>query len=239
MKKNAILLTLLLSLSYIVSSAQTVMPVEASVEDYIALLNQKGYMAYSYDISQLKDTTYHIKFEIREYVAGNPDPIKVKSYGRGLKNRTMVKEFMWKERSDEELAEIRSASVDYDNGIYSCSGKITVGFLPCTNDSTAVGRVFVENQGSFGFNLALKPVNHEGAFDNDVVYKYKPIPFTASAFEEGKYIPLVSYASFWYDSKFKIIRFCGAAELDPDMTTYILKETPHYYVIGVIFNKAD
>lgn len=218
--------------------AQEVKQIEASVDDYIALLNQSGYQAYSFDISQLMDTTYYVQFEVREYVAGNPDPVMVQPYGRGLKNRTMVKDFMWRERSEEELADIRAASVDYENGVYSRAEKITVGFLPCKNDSTEVGKLFVENQGASGFSLSLKQIDHKGAYNEDVIYSYNTLPFKTSAFEEGKFIPLAAYASFWFDERFNIIRFCGATELDPDMTTEILKDTPHYFVIGVIFSKA-
>ena len=35
-----------------------------------AILNAKGYEAYTYDISALKEDTYRLKFEIREYVSG-------------------------------------------------------------------------------------------------------------------------------------------------------------------------
>jgi hypothetical protein len=218
--------------------AQEVKQIEASVDDYIALLNQSGYQAYSFDISQLMDTTYYVQFEVREYVAGNPDPVMVQPYGRGLKNRTMVKDFMWRELSEEELADIRAASVDYENGVYSRAEKITVGFLPCKNDSTEVGKLFVENQGASGFSLSLKQIDHKGAYNENVIYSYNTLPFKTSAFEEGKFIPLAAYASFWFDERFNIIRFCGATELDPDMTTEILKDTPHYFVIGVIFSKA-
>ena len=150
----------------------------------------------------------------------------------------MVKDFMWRERSEEELADIRAASVDYENGVYSRAEKITVGFLPCKNDSTEVGKLFVENQGASGFSLSLKQIDHKGAYNEDVIYSYNTLPFKISAFEEGKFIPLAAYASFWFDERFNIIRFCGATELDPDMTTEILKDTPHYFVIGVIFSKA-
>lgn len=236
MKKAIIIAIVILASASL--RAQEVRPIESSVEDYIALLNQSGYQAYSFDISQLMDTTYYVQFEVREYVAGNPDPVMVQPYGRGLKNRTMVKDFMWRERSEEELADIRAASVDYENGVYSRAEKITVGFLPCKNDSTEVGKLFVENQGASGFSLSLKQIDHKGAYNEDVIYSYNTLPFKISAFEEGKFIPLAAYASFWFDERFNIIRFCGATELDPDMTTEILKDTPHYFVIGVIFSKA-
>ena len=236
MKKAIIIAIVILASASL--RTQEVRPIESSVEDYIALLNQSGYQAYSFDISQLMDTTYYVQFEVREYVAGNPDPVMVQPYGRGLKNRTMVKDFMWRERSEEELADIRAASVDYENGVYSRAEKITVGFLPCKNDSTEVGKLFVENQGASGFSLSLKQIDHKGAYNEDVIYSYNTLPFKTSAFEEGKFIPLAAYASFWFDERFNIIRFCGATELDPDMTTEILKDTPHYFVIGVIFSKA-
>lgn len=238
MKRIKLLVIATLAFVGLTMQAQEVKQIEASVDDYIALLNQSGYQAYSFDISQLMDTTYYVQFEVREYVAGNPEPVMVHSYGRGLKNRTMVKDFMWRELSEEELADIRDASVDYENGVYSRAEKITVGFLPCKNDSTEVGKLFVENQGASGFSLSLKQIDHKGAYNEDVIYSYNTLPFKTSAFEEGKFIPLAAYASFWFDERFNIIRFCGATELDPDMTTEILKDTPHYFVIGVIFSKA-
>ena len=238
MKRITFVLILLSAISS-VSRAQEVKPTEASIEDYIALLNQNGYQAYSFDISPMKDTTYQVHFEVREYVADNPEPVSIQPYGLRLKNRTMVKEFFWRELSEEEVAEIKTASVDYENGVYSRSEKITVGFLPCENDSTKVGRIFLDNQGNFGFSLKLKPINHYGAYDNQVIYQYRTLPFKPSAFEEGKFIPLAAYTSFWFDAKYNIIRSCGATELDPDMSTEILKDTPHYYVIGVVFTKVE
>ena len=239
MKRIKLLVIAALAFVGLTMQAQEVKPIEASVEDYIALLNQNGYQAYSFDISPMKDTTYQVHFEVREYVADNLEPVSIQPYGRRLKNRTMVKDFFWRELSEEEVAEIKAASVDYENGVYSRSEKITVGFLPCENDSTKVGRVFLDNQGNFGFSLKLKPINHYGAYDNQVIYQYRTLPFKLSAFEEGKFIPLAAYTSFWFDAKYNIIRSCGATELDPDMSTEILKDTPHYYVIGVVFKKVQ
>lgn len=239
MRKIALIICAAMMIANTTLRAQEVKPIEASIEDYIALLNQNGYQAYSFDISPMKDTTYQVQFEVREYVADNPNPVSVQPYGRGLKNRTMVKDFMWRELSEEELTDIRVAAVDYENGVYSRSQKITVGFLPCENDSTEVGRLYLENQGSAGFTLKLKPINHNGVYNGRVIYKYKSVPFKASTFENGKFIPLAAYASFWFDDKYSVIRFCGAKEIDPDMSTEILKDTPHYYVIGVTFTKFE
>lgn len=129
MKTTKLLLFAALAFAGTELQAQVVKPVEASVEDYIALLNQNGYQAYSFDISYLKDTTYNILFEVRECVAGNPEPIKVMKYGHRLQNRTMVKDFMWRELSEDELSEIKAASIDFENGVYSRAEKITVGSM--------------------------------------------------------------------------------------------------------------
>ncbi len=239
MRKIALIICAAMMIASTTLRAQEVRPIEASIEDYIALLNQNGYQAYSFDISPMKDATYQVLFEVREYVAGNHEPVSAQPYGRGFKSRTMVSDFMWRELSEEELADIKEESVDYENGVYSRAEKITVGFMPCENDSTEVGRLYVENQGSSGFSLKLKPINHHGVYDDDVIYQYKPVPFKTSVFENGKFIPLAVYASFWFDEKYSIIRFCGAKEIDPDMSTEILKDTPHYYVIGVTLTKVE
>ena len=231
MRKIALIICAAMMIASTTLRAQEVKPIEASIEDYIALLNQNGYQAYSFDISPMKDTTYQVQFEVREYVADNPNPVSVQPYGRGLKNRTMVKDFMWRELSEEEVAEIKAASVDYENGVYSRSEKITVGFLPCENDSTKVACVFLDNQGNFRFSLKLKPINHSGAFDDHIMYQYRAMPFKASVFEDGKFIPLAAYTSFWFDAQYKIIRSCGATELDPDFSTEILDYIPHYTTV--------
>ena len=69
MMKKTISALVLFSIISLASRAQEVKPIEASIEDYIALLNQNGYQAYSFDISPMKDATYQVQFEVREYVA--------------------------------------------------------------------------------------------------------------------------------------------------------------------------
>ena len=168
MRKIALIICAAMMIASTTLRAQEVKPIEASIEDYIALLNQNGYQAYSFDISPMKDATYQVQFEVREYVADNPEPVSVQPYGRGFKSRTMVKDFMWRELSEEELADIRATSVDYENGVYSRAEKITVGFLPCENDSTEVGRLYVENQGNAGFSLKMSCVSQYKSLTCDV-----------------------------------------------------------------------
>lgn len=211
-------------------NAQEIKPLETSIEDYIMLLNASGYEAYSYDITTIKDKTYTLNFEVREYVKGQSEPTGTKTNGR-FRNRTMIKDFMWRELSTEELAEIEKNAVDVENGVYSLAEKVTIGFMPSKNDSTMTGRISVPGMGASGLSLELKPI--QTPQNERKIYSYLTRPFKASTFEPGKFIPLALCCSFWYDEAHKVIRCCGEKEIDPELTANILKDSPHYYIIGV------
>ena len=215
--------------------AQEVRPREASMEDYIMLLKASGYEAYSFDLSDMADATYEIQFYVKEYVQGQSEPVYSQPYGM-RRSRTMIKDFMWKERSPEEMAEIEKDAYDFKNGIFSVADKITIGFMPSKNDSTAVGRISIANMGQNGLELKLKPI--ETDMFAEPKYAYLSRPFKTGRFEEGKFIPLVLYCSFWHDRQHNVIRCCGEKEIDPEMTAEILKHTPHYYIIGITLVKT-
>lgn len=234
MKKSTLLCLAALAACAILN-AQEIKPVQASFEDYISLLNAKGYEAYTYDISALKEDTYKLKFEIREYVSGMET--EKRQMNNRFKNRTMVKEFMWRELSKEELESIRKESCDFENGIYKVAEKVCVGFLPQPDDTTLTSRITIDSQGSFAINLHLRPI--ESPLHEQPVCKYLTRPFKTSSFEEGKFIPLVLCCSFWYDSRYNVIRCCGEKDIDPEMTADILKDSPHYYVIGMTCERKE
>lgn len=213
--------------------AQEIKPLETSIEDYIMLLNASGYEAYSYDITTIKGKTYTLNFEIREYVKDQAEPLSTKSNGR-FRNRTMIQDFMWRELSAEELADIERDAYDVENGVYSLAEKVTIGFMPSKNDSTMTGRISVPGMGASGLSLELKPI--QTPQNERKIYSYLTRPFKASTFEPGKFIPLALCCSFWYDEAHKVIRCCGEKVIDPELTANILKDSPHYYIIGVTIN---
>ncbi|MDR0511059.1 MAG: DUF5041 domain-containing protein [Rikenellaceae bacterium] len=51
--------------------------------------------------------------------------------------------------------------------------------------------------------------------------------------KQGEEIPLLVYASSWWDDKYKIERFCGVVDLSRDeaRTRELLDMSPHYFVI--------
>lgn len=232
--KSIALLTALLYISSFDIKAQEITRLDASFQDYMELLNAKGYEAYPFDISCLKDSTYTLTFEMKEYVGGQDSEISSKEY-ISIKNRIMVTDFMRRKLSTDELENIKRGSYDYENGIYSCSEKITIGFTPSDVDTVRYARVSVEHMGAFSVDMKLKPI--ENPLYEKPLYKYVTRPFKPSKFEEGEFIPLVLYCSFWFDAKHKVVRCCGEKEIDPLMTSEILKYSPHYYVIGVRITK--
>ena len=215
-------------------SAQSIKQIEPNYQDYISLLNESGYMVYSYDISELKDSTYQINLVIKEYELGKEEPIKIHDFKHGtLKNRLLVKDFMWRELSDDELEDLKNNSDDFENGIFRLSDKISIGFLPVENDSIERFKLRVDNIGTLGSQLKLRKV-FDG-HDSDGEYLYGMKPFLTSSFIPNTFIPLALYGSYWYDEQFDIVRFCGEREIDPELKAEILKDSPHYYIIGVIF----
>ena len=185
------------TLAMIPLNAQEIKQKEASIENYIELLNASGYQAYSFDISDLKNETYILNFEIREYVNG---VMTDKTLRRGsFENRIMVQDFMWSELSDEELALIKADSYDYEQGIYAVADQVTIGFMPSKNDSTMVGQISVANMGSSRLELPLKPLQNQSL--KEPVYQYDTKPFKSSSFQTDRFIPLVLCLSFWYDQQ--------------------------------------
>ena len=215
-------------------SAQSIKPIESDFKDYVYLLNDNGYEVFSFDISELKDSTYQINLVIKEYESGKEEPINIHDFKYGnLHNRLLVKDFMWRELSDEELEDLKNNSDDFENGIFRVSDKISVGFLPVENDSIENFKLRIDNIGTIGSKLKLRKVF--GGHDPNGEFSYGTRPFSISSFKPNTFIPLALYGSYWYDEQFDIVRFCGENEIDPELKAEILKDSPHYYIIGIVF----
>lgn len=212
-------------------SAQSIKPQTATFEDYIPLLNQAGYQVYSFDISEFLNDTYQVTFKIKEY----KDSVEVENNQHlGFVNRRMIKDFP--EESQKRILE-EGLAVNPEAGVYTQSSQLTISFSPYNTDSLKTIHLSLDGIGASSNRLKLQPVM---SVDSDELhYFYEDKPFKLDKFEEGTFIPLVLYGSFWYDEKFNIFRFCGEKEIDPDMSSQILKYIPHYYVIGVEFVKEE
>lgn len=212
-------------------SAQSIKPQTATFEDYIPLLNQAGYQVYSFDISDFLNDTYQVTFKIKEY----KDSVEVENIQHfGFVNRRMIKDFP--EESQKRILK-EGLAVNPGAGVYTQSSKLSISFSPLNADSLKTIHFSLDGIGASSNRLKLQPV--QSADSDELHYLYMDKPFKLDKFEEGTFIPLVLYGSFWYDEKFNIFRFCGEKEIDPDMSSQILKYIPHYYVIGVEFVKQE
>lgn len=214
-------------------NAKVIKPMEASMEDYISLLNRNGYEAFSFDLSSLLDGKYEIVFILKEYKDGKLVSDNLWADDRRYTVRTnmnLLSDFpkeMQEEITPEEM-------VDPEKGIMSMAKKITVGFAPGVSDSVKNVLVELENMSSRFGELHLYPQYEKNdSVNGKRYYMYYTKPFKMDEFCADQFIPLVLLGSAWYDKNYGIHRFCGENEMDPDMSTGILQDIPHYYVVGI------
>lgn len=231
MMKKLVYVFSLLSLWMVASvSAQSVKSQDATAEDYLPLLQASGYKIYSFDISEFLNETYHFTFKIKEYV--NREEVKGNDESFTFPNRMMLDEFP--ENSQKRILE-EGRAANPEKGVYMQANKLTIGLMPSKADSLKSIRINMEGMGESGKGLKLKPLKDPKS--DMQFYHYESRPFTFDKFEEGKFIPLVFFASFWVDEKFGFFRFCGAKEITPALESDYVENTPHFYVIGVEINK--
>ena len=111
--------------------------------------------------------------------------------------------------------------------------KLVIGFAPSGNDSTYVYSFQSVGGGGFNATLKLKPV-FAPEMPTKQAYRYESRPFEFVApVETGKLIPLVLFGSYWYEQETGVSRFCGDKQIKPDLSSDIIKDIPHFYVLGI------
>ena len=111
---------------------------------------------------------------------------------------------------------------------------ISIGFSHFLSNSKVTVSICPEHRNGIARDLVLKPVPN--APEN--LYLYEKVPIRVSTLSLNTFIPLALYGSFWWDSKYKICRFCGEKELTEEniMKSEYFKHSPHYYIIGAVFS---
>ena len=114
---------------------------------------------------------------------------------------------------------------------------LSIGFSPrqsVQTDSMVTVYVRPDSRNGLARDLVLKPVPDAP----ETFYLYEKVPIRVFALRPNAFIPLALYGSFWWDSNYKICRFCGEKELTEEniMESEYFKHSPHYYVIGAIFS---
>lgn len=117
--------------------------------------------------------------------------------------------------------------------------RVNFGFRPSGNDSTKLMQLSIPGfltMSSLAFKLRGLRI---ADYPDRTFYNYAIRPFKFGEIRENKFIPLLMLGSFWYDERSGLFRFCGEKELAPDMSSKILKDLPHYYVIGITITKQN
>lgn len=209
------------------------LPLVATFDDYKSLLQQAGYSMFVYDISSLKDKATHVEFCVKEYENGNLVEVG------DSRSRSSVFELIRRlsEFSEDEQKVIMASAIadDEENDIFRLATRLKIGFTPVDMDMGQRVQFEVAGKELMGGARRLLMLRDCRVDKSHRKLDYIIRPFKVDGFEKGKFIPLVLYAAPWWDENYEIYRFCGDTEIPSDMSSDILKHSPHYFVIGVKF----
>ena len=241
MKK--IFLTLIVVLATMCAGAQEIksvdakyedfLPLVATFDDYKSLLQQAGYNMFVYDISSLKDKATHVEFCVKEYENGNLVEVG-DSHSRSSVFELIrrISEFS----EDEQKVIMASANADdEENDIFRLATRLKIGFTPVGADMEQCAQFEVAGKVQMALFSKLLSLRDNRVDKSHRKLDYYTRPFIIDGFEKGKFIPLVLYAAPWWDEKYETYRLCGETKIPADMSSDILKHSPHYFVIGVKF----
>lgn len=217
------------------AAGQTISSQAATFDDYMPLLQDKGYDALVFDISGLADHKVNLSFTIREYEGDKLVKDNALPYSTEYSNMLLLTDIPEQYRQSW----IDHGMADSERGILKLARKITIGLMPADADSLKRFSISVENMGSTLNQLVLKP--QKALETGKDFYAYNVRPFKLDNAPAEGYVPLALLGSVWFDERFNIYRFCGENEIDPDLTLEksMVHNLPHYYVFGVDIKRAD
>lgn len=148
-------------------------------------------------------------------------------------------EFEIREYSDGQ--ESIFAKQEYDKEQYGNIKNVHIGFYPsddpCIANKSSVKYVQVGIPEAYrNIPLRLHGIKIEETGQTSYIYGARTFKLDKKIMP-GKFIPLVLLGSFWYDERSRIFRFCGESEIASDMSSEILKNLPHYYIVGITLKK--
>ena len=209
------------------------LPLVATFDDYMSLLQQAGYNMFVYDISSLKDKATHVEFCVKEYENGNLVEVgDSRSRSSVFELIRRISEFS----EDEQKVIMASANADdEENDIFRLATRLKIGFTPVDKDMEQRVQFEVAGKELMGGARRLLMLRDCRVDKSHRKLDYIIRPFKVDGFEKGKFIPLVLYAAPWWDEKYETYRLCGETEIPADMSSQVMKLSPHYFIIGVEF----
>lgn len=201
-------------------------------DDLKTLLAAAGYEQFAFDLSELAagPTRYDMTLVVKEYESGKELRAERIPFGP---NRVMLTDFPEEARGGITP----DAMADPDAGVFLRAEKLTVGLFPSKADSVTMLHVGIPSMNAVMRRFALRSL--PDAKGGERLYSYHSRPFRIDSFAPGRFLPLVLYGSVWFDARYGIYRFCGERELAPDLSSRMIADIPHFYVIGIEFTEKQ
>ena len=205
----------------------------AELNELLTLLRPAGYDILGFDVSDMLNEHYDIIFISKEYDKSGEIGSKTLNF-IPVSNKILLTDFP---ESQRQKVIDEGRIIDPKTNAIAHVKKISFGFRPAIVDSIVPMQIQTSDFGQMTSYINLRGLSVKNSPKR--VFEYNRRPFKIGTFKEGVFIPLILYGSVWYDERIDAFRFCGEREIDPDMSAEILKDVPHYYSIGVIFNKKQ
>ena len=229
--KKVFIISCMLLLAYI-TFGQQIRSRDVDIDDIMNLLRASGYELFSFDITEMLNARYNLHFIKKEFEAGE----KIGSSNLTVTpNKRLLTDFPGTTLQD--ILDAGRSIIDPETQAIAHAEKFNIGFYPSSNDSIKMMQISVPD-----FVTSRRPLRLRGLTIEDSdrpFYRYRVIPFRIEAFEANTFIPLILVGSAWIDERFNMIRFCSEREFSPDMSNESLQNIPHYFVIGVRFDRQN
>lgn len=229
-KNNLTALLLCLSFTGIAKAQEKnpqVIKAEPQLEDVYNVLETMDIHIFRFDLKEFLNKTYTINMYVDEYEKGkSPKQAHNIGLGKNIQSLNVVPEEQ--RQAFREMKQIPEGKNEWEE-----IKELAVYFRK-SDDSTSVCTINVPESLQGSVPLKLQPIEKYHSY----IYHPRPFKFQIIKEEDHFKIPLVLYGSAWLDKECDIMRFCGEREIDPEMKAEILKDIPHYYIIGIEFNSA-
>lgn len=231
MKKKVLhtfLICWLFTLPVMAQDSCMVVKAEPQLSDIYGALRSLNVHIFRFDISSFLKSVYQVNLYIDEYEKDSiPHRYRDVSLGTNIESLDNVPEEYREEF--RKIKQVPEGKNEWDN-----IKDISI-YLTKPNDSIASFEINIPNTLTTRQRVKLHPISEYNTYFYDV----RPFTFKATEEKDTVSIPLLLYGSAWLDKKYNIIRFCGESEIDPDMKAELLKELPHYYIIGLKLTKEQ
>lgn len=206
-----------------------VAPSEPLLSDVCNALATLDIHLFRFDLAAFLSATYTIGLYIDEYENGHRSR-RVRTIWLG-KNRLSLNDIPEEERDEAR----RSGRVAEGESEWVNLRELSL-YITKPNDSVATFTAAQAPNGAKAWqNVKLRAV--EGT--SRIYYQVRPFSLDPVPAAVPMNVPLLLYGSAWLDRERNVMRFCGERCIDPAMQAQLLDRLPHYYVIGLEFEKTD